>query len=88
MKFAWLMFPLIVQMIGCDNETCKYQWVRGSSRCITGESILNLNCPVQFHLACVGLSKPLPESWFCKDCDKKEHASSNAGGGRRGRKRQ
>lgn len=26
-------------------------------------------CPYEwFHLSCVGLSKPLPQTWYCEDC--------------------
>ena len=27
------------------------------------------DCPFEwFHLSCVGLSKPLPQTWYCEDC--------------------
>ncbi|EJU06543.1 hypothetical protein DACRYDRAFT_113224 [Dacryopinax primogenitus] len=51
------------EMIGCDNEQCRYQW---------------------FHLECVGLKPPLPDSWYCSDCIKKGFGS--AGEKRKGRK--
>ncbi|CAO1619511.1 unnamed protein product [Parajaminaea phylloscopi] len=49
------------EMIGCDNEDCKYEW---------------------FHLDCVGLSKPLPQIWYCSDCQARQSKASggNAAG--------
>lgn len=44
------------EMIGCDNEDCKYEW---------------------FHLDCVGLSKPLPQVWYCSDCHARLNKGSN-----------
>ncbi|KAG1768688.1 hypothetical protein EDD22DRAFT_871541 [Suillus occidentalis] len=42
----------------------------------------NPDCPYQwFHLPCVSLKQPLPESWFCDECLKK------MGPGRKGRKK-
>lgn len=49
------------EMIGCDNDDCKYEW---------------------FHLDCVGLCKPLPQVWYCSDCQqrmKKEKEAKKEG---------
>lgn len=51
------------EMIGCDNDSCRYQW---------------------FHLECVGLKPPLPDSWYCSECIKKGFGV--AGEKRKGRK--
>lgn len=47
----------------------------------------NPDCPYQwFHLPCVSLKQPLPESWFCDECSKKMGAPTS-GPGRKGRKK-
>lgn len=43
------------EMIGCDSDECKFEWVR-------------LHYLRQFHIGCVGVSKPLPQTWVCSDC--------------------
>lgn len=77
------------QMIGCDNGTdCPYQWVCGSVHSL--EAILMM---LQFHLPCVNVAKPLPNTWYCDDCSKKLGLDNNgtsgngATGSERGRKR-
>jgi chromatin modification-related protein YNG2 len=64
------------EMIGCDNDNCEFEWV--SLR----PSHSTLSCPVfggrtdvvQFHIKCVGVTPPLPETWYCPDCIKKQGA--------------
>ncbi|OJA19910.1 hypothetical protein AZE42_03762 [Rhizopogon vesiculosus] len=47
----------------------------------------NPDCPYQwFHLPCVNLKQPLPESWFCDDCTRKMGPPAS-GPGRKGRKK-
>ncbi|KAG1892114.1 hypothetical protein F4604DRAFT_1672209 [Suillus subluteus] len=47
----------------------------------------NPDCPYQwFHLPCVNLKQPLPESWFCDDCLRKMGPPAS-GPGRKGRKK-
>lgn len=46
------------EMIGCDSDDCKYEWV-----CQCWLILL-----MQFHIGCVGVSKPLPQTWLCSDC--------------------
>lgn len=47
----------------------------------------NPDCPYQwFHLPCVNLKQPLPESWFCDDCIRKMGPPAS-GPGRKGRKK-
>jgi chromatin modification-related protein YNG2 len=47
----------------------------------------NPDCPFQwFHLPCVSLKQPLPESWFCNECLKKM-GPPTSGPGRKGRKK-
>ncbi|KAG1752458.1 uncharacterized protein EDB91DRAFT_1243224 [Suillus paluster] len=47
----------------------------------------NPDCPYQwFHLPCVNLKQPLPESWFCEDCSRKMGPPAS-GPGRKGRKK-
>ena len=69
---------IILQMIGCDNDECPYQW---------------------FHLSCVNLKPPLPDTWYCDDCKAKlgilstyappmSASTAATGGGRKGRKKQ
>jgi chromatin modification-related protein YNG2 len=49
----------------------------------------NPDCPYQwFHLPCVNLKQPLPESWFCAECTKRGMGAPAASGpGRKGRKK-
>lgn len=47
------------EMIGCDNDECKYEW---------------------FHLDCVGLSKPLPQVWYCSDCQARMRSTTEKEG--------
>ncbi|WWC88541.1 uncharacterized protein L201_003452 [Kwoniella dendrophila CBS 6074] len=58
------------EMIGCDNESCEYEW---------------------FHVKCVDISGPLPDTWYCPDCVKKLGMISSdgkmAGSSRKGRKK-
>ncbi|WWD18603.1 hypothetical protein CI109_103056 [Kwoniella shandongensis] len=58
------------EMIGCDNDKCKYEW---------------------FHVKCVDISGPLPDTWYCPDCVRKLGLSSSdgkiAGQNRKGRKK-
>jgi chromatin modification-related protein YNG2 len=44
-------------MIGCDNDSCPYEW---------------------FHLSCVGLTAPPPESatWLCRNCEEAKRAKA------------
>ncbi|KAN0097205.1 hypothetical protein V8E55_001651 [Tylopilus felleus] len=46
-------------------------------------------CPYQwFHLPCVNLKQPLPESWFCAECTKRGMgAPATTGAARKGRKK-
>ncbi|KAK7043185.1 hypothetical protein VNI00_008539 [Paramarasmius palmivorus] len=38
------------------------------------------SCPYEwFHLSCVGLSKPLPETWYCSVCESKMNSTSRKG---------
>jgi len=47
----------------------------------------NPDCPYQwFHLPCVNLKQPLPESWFCDECTRKM-GPPVSGPGRKGRKK-
>ncbi|KAG2156386.1 hypothetical protein DEU56DRAFT_906541 [Suillus clintonianus] len=47
----------------------------------------NPDCPYQwFHLPCVNLKQPLPESWFCDECIRKMGPPAS-GPGRKGRKK-
>ncbi len=54
---------------------------------------------MQFHLSCVDLKPPLPDTWYCRDCKQKlgildtytppmAASSASSGGGRKGRKKQ
>ncbi|EEB88466.1 hypothetical protein MPER_13687, partial [Moniliophthora perniciosa FA553] len=39
------------------------------------------SCPYEwFHLSCVGLSKPLPEIWYCSVCAAKMNSNNRKGG--------
>ncbi|ORY25924.1 hypothetical protein BCR39DRAFT_542595 [Naematelia encephala] len=55
------------EMIGCDNDNCRYEW---------------------FHVKCVNITPPLPETWYCPDCVRKLGLSSSDGKrDKKGRKR-
>ncbi|KLT39233.1 hypothetical protein CC85DRAFT_288783 [Cutaneotrichosporon oleaginosum] len=55
------------EMIGCDNDKCKYEW---------------------FHIKCVNLTAPLPETWYCPECVKTLGLTSSDGKReRKGRKK-
>ncbi|EJD03861.1 uncharacterized protein FOMMEDRAFT_83591 [Fomitiporia mediterranea MF3/22] len=46
----------------------------------------NDSCPYEwFHLGCVGLKQPLPDSWFCDECLKS--LGAGGGGSRKGRRK-
>ncbi|KIK60976.1 hypothetical protein GYMLUDRAFT_97022 [Collybiopsis luxurians FD-317 M1] len=46
------------------------------------------NCPYEwFHLSCVGLSKPLPDKWYCSVCSVKMTVTATINVGRKGRKK-
>ncbi|EGO02227.1 hypothetical protein SERLA73DRAFT_178071 [Serpula lacrymans var. lacrymans S7.3] len=49
----------------------------------------NPTCPYQwFHLPCVGLKPPLPETFFCSECTRRGMGAPTASGpGRKGRKK-
>ncbi|WVO18133.1 hypothetical protein L204_105835 [Cryptococcus depauperatus] len=53
------------EMIGCDNDGCKFEW---------------------FHVKCVDISGPLPETWYCPDCVSK-YGYSNDKSNKKSRKR-
>ncbi|RXK36167.1 hypothetical protein M231_06572 [Tremella mesenterica] len=46
------------EMIGCDNDKCKYEW---------------------FHIKCVNVHTPVPDTWYCPDCVQKLGLSSSDG---------
>jgi hypothetical protein len=56
-------------MIGCDNDNCKYQWVRWLGCARLSSSTLTTRTE-QFHLACVDLVEgvELPKNWYCPEC--------------------
>jgi chromatin modification-related protein YNG2 len=46
------------------------------------------SCPYEwFHLSCVGLSKPLPDKWYCSVCSVKMTVTATVNVGRKGRKK-
>jgi hypothetical protein len=50
-------------MIGCDNDECHIEWV---SRDLNKYNQSELT--VQFHLACMGLSRIPEGDWTCPQC--------------------
>jgi chromatin modification-related protein YNG2 len=62
------------EMIGCDNDNCRLEWVSAYARLSGGllvhgsERFLIAVAMVQFHLKCVKLEPPLPEEWYCEEC--------------------
>lgn len=64
--FTWMKLTrLVSQMIACDSDTCKLEWVSGS-----GVPLTATNTHSQFHLPCTGLSAvPSPtKKWYCQNC--------------------
>jgi chromatin modification-related protein YNG2 len=72
-------------MVGCDNDKCEIEWVRHCHpRCSCRVSAADDHNPFvpQFHIKCVNLTPPLPETWFCPTCTALG-AGRKRGGGRK-----
>ena len=66
------------EMVGCDNDDCPIAWVGPSffSYITTRSGTILM---VQYHLECVGLKNPLPETWYCPSCVRLLGLSSSSG---------
>lgn len=87
-------------MIGCDSGFCEREWVGDRfhsvyppmDRMLRFDRVVPASVFVQFHIDCVGLSKPPSGVWYCDECKAKgagaaagpTSASSGNGGGRGG----
>ena len=67
-------------MIACDNNECQYQWVRKHMpfthlQTFSLPRILNVDANIfilcQFHISCVNVKAPLPDTWYCEECKAK-----------------
>lgn len=66
------------EMIACDNSECPYEWVR-LIRSTHHDDINPCGDMAQFHLSCVGITKPSPmEKWFCERCREGVAQNGNA----------
>lgn len=77
-------------MIACDNPDCRYQWVSENVAFPfrMRKSFIHVAARIQFHLPCVNLKPPLPDSWYCEECaGMKKGMGGAVGGGRKGRKK-
>jgi inhibitor of growth protein 3 len=59
--------PSYGEMIGCDNDNCEIEWVSLSAR----SSSLRIMLMIQFHISCLGLSRPPEGEWTCPQCTEK-----------------
>lgn len=67
------------EMIGCDNDKCEFEWVSSSFSGLRVSPIIGAVTDAQFHVKCVNLSAPLPETWYCPDCVSKLGLASSDG---------
>lgn len=63
-------------MIGCDNEDCEIEWV---SRLFSTLLATSTPADTQFHITCVNVKLPMPETWYCPDCVRKLGFSTSDG---------